>query len=626
MWLIPKNITFLLDASAEEFLSSSSGSKNFSLLDAVVEKSLAHGIGAKVVALDVNKPIADQISDNTNLVMLPPLDNGMQEIIESLTKAGFPVYSFAGDHVVQQGALMSDVVRADEKLLARRIALDLYSLYQNESISPGPRWLEPEHHLTLNMAVANKLNIDLSIDVISSATLVGFNSPDLEKVDIERIINWTLDKNLSLAQSNEQRFLADESILQNRSALWPQLNAKLSHNRRNSTGSAVSTGNPEHDTQVALVLSQNLFSVEKNTDYETAVLGRKASGYDFTATEYDAVLNVTLQYLTVLSANATVDSGIKNLQLSRAILSTSKKRAKLGSGTQGDVYDSEATLANAESSLLSARIQSFETRRAVMETANNRFDENALFAPVDLSHSIFSETHKLVLPYLETLGGIRSLAKASATLAKSSDLSLLASNENLKSNILQVDAAKRGRYTPVVSLTGQAFRYLDSAITNSGSDLEGVDDWSVGVNVEVPIWTSGRLNSVVRQASQQKQSAEFSLRAAKNSVDRNTRNNVFSLAQAWRDIKLGQVALYSAAQSLQINQKSYANGAITIDALQNAQTAYISALNNTINDKYQYLQTLANWQRSVSAIPVLMSEKEYQDWVSMFKQRMLQKH
>lgn len=618
----PKVITFLLDAPAKAFLSSSSGSTKLSLLDAVIKKSKTQGIEAKVVAIDLSEPVSSQVPKDTDLVMLPPFDSGTDEIIASLIQAGYPAYSFAGDHVVKQGALMSDVVSADEEILARRIALDLYSLYKGERIESGPRWLEPEHHITLNMGVARKLGVDMSIDVISNATLVGFNTDDELKVNIVGIIDWTLEKNLLLAQSHEQRLLADENVVQNRSALRPQLNAQLNHNRRNDSGASVNSGSPEHDTQASLVVSQNIYSVERSTNYETALLGRKASDYNYTATEYDSVLNVTLQYLAVLSAEATVNSAIENLQLSRSNYSISNKRSRLGSGTKGDVYDAEAAIATAESNLLAARIQSFEARRAVMETANKRFDENAIFEPVDLSHRIFSDTHSLIQPLLETLGGIRKFAQISAELAKQADPTLLSSNVNLESNKLLVDAARRSRYSPVVSLNGQAFRYLDSAITNSGSDLEGVDDWSVGINVEIPVWTSGRLNSLVRQANQQKQAAELALQATENSVDTTARNGAFSLAQAWRDIKLGKIELESSEKSLHINQKSYANGAITIDALQNAQAAYISALNSTINDKYQYLQALASWQNLVTAMPVLMSKDDYAEWMQSFKQRL----
>ena len=617
--LNPKHITLLLAVNLEHLGAS--------VVDDLIERGKNIGIIIEVVEFNPDKPASAQIAKGAELVMLPPLSHDLStKVIGDLSAHNTPVYTLAGRRIVEQGAMMTDRSDADFKQIARRMALDLYSLYLNEPIPLGPRWLEMKHELILNMGVAVELGIDLPIDVLSAATLVGEMPGGLEAIELVDVVAWVVDKNTSLAQSNRSVRIADEDVIQTHSALLPQLNANFKHERDDNSGASALAGNPVHDTQASLTLSQNVYSVNKKTSYERSQLAQKATQHEYSAVEQNLVLQAINGYLNVLSTQSAINTGTENLRLSRNTLSLSNKRQRFGSGTLADVYTSQSSIATAESALLSTRIQSFEIRRALIELSNTRFDENALFASVDVSNELFSLTHELLLPSLETIGGIRHLANTSAEVAKEVDPDLLASSLTLDSSELQLKAAEKNRFSPEVSISGQTYQFLDSGDSSNGTDLDGVNDWSVSLNVSIPIWNSGNRASLARQASEQKLNAELAHIATRNSLDTAVRNSVFSIAKAWRNIKLGRIELESSQKGLEIDQAAYASGAITITTLQSSQNTYITALEGVAEDKYQYLNALATWQRRMAAMPALMQKTQYEQWAEVFRVRLNANH
>lgn len=607
-----QKVTLLIDTQA-----TSLGESFFTALQ---DKANKMDVKFNIVVLNASGSPSKQLTKDTKLVLLPPMRNGSNQIIKQLKQANIPVFTFEGPTVVEQGAMMTNVVDAVESQIARRIALDIYSLVNKDEIKTGPRWLDPEHHLTINLLVAQQLGVDLPIDIISNATIVGFDDESLQSINLDQVLHWAQDKNDSIALSNQRVQLAKEATLQSRSALLPQITTKLNHTRYSSSGSTVESGNPDQNSQVIVDLSQSLYSLANKTDLAIKQQSLESQSLLASATLQTTIQNAALAYLQVLILDANLAAQQENLRLSRSNSSMAHKREKLGSGAKADVYNAEAAIANANSNLLNARILSLEARRNLSEISNTPFDENVRFKNINLEHQSIKASHQLVLPMLETINGIQQLAIFSTNKAHETSPELLALARELKSSEIQLQSAQRGRYIPEVSLSGKSNRFIQSSTGSSGLNLENVDDFSLSVNVNIPLWTSGRLSSLIRQASHNEISAKINYNANKNNIETTTRNATYNLAQAWQDIKLGEIELKAADKSLTISQSAYANGAITIENLQSVQTTYISALSNAKANVYQYIQALFTWQRQVAALPFLMDKSAYQQWRTSFTQ------
>lgn len=577
------------------------------------------GLQFSITYLDRSLPTADQIPAGVALALVPPMREGSADVIAQIQASNVPVFTFDGPEAVRQGAMMTNLVDTNESLIARSIALDIYGLFQGADFESGPLWLDAEHHLTLNVASAQRMGVDLPIDALSSATVVGFTDANGDGVTLDKALRWVLDKNPDLARSRNSIELADESIIQADSALSPQLSAGLGHSRFSSGGNTVDMGSPDQNTRASIDYTHKLYSLVDRTETEIAKLNKLSQQHLNDANQQIAVVNTLSVYLQILISEASLAAQQENLRLARSNLSMAQKRVKLGSGTAGDVYNSEALIATANSDLLAARIGALEARRSLMDLTNTAFDENAVFADVGLDHPGIAASHRLVQPMLETLSGIQMLAEWSSQKAIDESPALQATSVAIESGRIQLDAADKVRYRPEVQLTGQAYRYLDSSTGSSGDSLDDVDDVSLSLNVSFPLWTSGYLTSRMRQANMQFINSELQYRAGRNTTAVDARNAAFNLAQAWQDIKLGKIALSSASKSLEINQRAYASGAITIEALQSIQTTYIAALSGDRANLYQYIQSLGNWQLQVAAVSYLMEAEAYQQWATDFK-------
>ncbi|MFT5112577.1 MAG: outer membrane protein [Parasphingorhabdus sp.] len=606
-----KPVTLIVDAAVANLGDA--------FFEGLTRSAAKNGLQFSVTFLDRSKPVIDQVPSPIAMALVPPMREGTDTIIKQIQAGNIPVFTFEGPKAVAKGAMMTDIVDANESLIARSIALDIFGLLQGEKLEHGPHWLESEHHLTLNLASAQRMGVDLPVEVLASATVVGFSNLEIDSITLEKALGWVLNKNTGLAQSLNNIKLADESIAQAKSSLLSQFDAAFNHTRNSTAGNTVTTGNPHQNTRASINYTQTLYSIVSHTNYEVAKLNKASQLHQDVARKQGAVVNTMNVFLQVLISEASLSAQQESVRLARSNLSMAQKRATLGSGTVGDVYNSEASIATANSNLLAARIGTLEARRALMDLSNTVFDENSVFEAIGLDHPAVAISHLLVLPLLETLSGIQKLSDWSSNQAVKHSPELQASRVVIDSNRLQLDAADKGRYTPEVKLTGQAYTFLDSSTGSSGANLNGVDDISLSVNVSLPLWTSGRLTSVIRETNNQLINSELEYMASKNTAQVAARNSVFSLAQAWQDIKLGKIALSSAEKSLAINQRAYASGAVTIEALQNIQNTYISALSGDKANLYQYIQGLANWQLQVAAVSYLMESDTYQQWSADFQ-------
>lgn len=605
-----KPITLILDNA-----TASLGSTFFQRLKSKAEK---FGLDLSATFFDKSKPAAEQIESGTALVLAPPID-GSAEIIEQIQNSGTPVFTFEGPKAVEAGALMTDVVDANESLIARSIALDIYGLIQGETLEPGPRWLESEYHLCLNVASAQRMGIDLPIKFISSATIFGFTNVNVNSISLDNALQWVLDKNLVLAQSRNNIDIANESIIQAKSFSSPQFNTSLTHTRNRTNGNTVVSGSPDQNTLASVNYSQTLYSITDRTNHKIAKLDKESRQYLDDANRQNAVINTLNLFLQVLISESSLAAQEENLRLARSNLSMAQKRVKLGSGIAGDIYNFEASIATANSDLLAARIGTLEAKRSLMDLTNTEFDENVVFDDVDLNHPSIATSHQLVQPHIETLNGIQKLASWSSVQAVKESPALQATSIAIDSNRLQLKSVDKVRYTPEVKLVGQAFSYLDSSTGTSGANLDNLDDANLSVSLTLPLWTSGRNTSRVRESQKQLVNSELGYHADRNSAQVAARNAVYNLAQAWQDIKLGKIALSSAEKSFEINQRAYASGALTIEALQSIQNTYISALSADKANLYQYIQVLGNWQLQVAAVNYLMEPVSLQEWSENFQ-------
>jgi outer membrane protein len=176
----------------------------------------------------------------------------------------------------------------------------------------------------------------------------------------------------------------------------------------------------------------------------------------------------------------------------------------------------------------------------------------------------------------------------------------LEANPSLLAARYQADAAKAtarqglSRQLPTVDLIGQYQHqhYLDEEFydpNNVGIGGRDVSGNSIGIQVNVPLFAGGALNSQRLQASYQYQASEEQFRLTHRNISQNARSLTQVVAANAKRVSARRQALVSAESVLQATQSGYEVGTRNAVDLLNAQQRLFQAQSDYANARYDYI-------------------------------------
>lgn len=575
------------------------------------------GIDVQFIALDFEADVASQLPD-FDAAILPTVTASERErtaLLRALQLRKIPSFAVGSDDMVLSGALISDTLDEDRRVLARRVALDLQSAIAGEIRTRGVRSLEPRKSTTINIGTARALDIDFPLDELMTARLVQ-GASNASTLGFLSTLELAADRNLGLRGQGQQVRIDKELVEQARAKRRPQLAAKLDYTRR---GEAL----PEQDIFAALSLSQTIYSPSANADVDVAGLGFDASQKALEQTRLDTVQQTASAYFQALQAQARFETTLRDLTLNRENLGLAEQRKRSGSGSGADIYRWQARIAASETEVLRAYTENTSAQSVLAQLLNTRLQIPSTLSDVDLDQPPFDLLHEGIEPYLNSTGRAELVRKASAARALKNSPQLESVAANVAINDTLEKALKRSYYTPELSVTAAYGRYLDSTVNSAGIELDNEDDWSVTVTAELPLWLGGKRSSLIRQYQAQGELAETQLQNARIALWADSGNAVNALVSNYRSIELSARAEEAALKSQQITQNAYRLGAASVTELLDAQNSYLDAQNNAQIARYQYLTALVDFQVLMGDLPMLLPGAEQQQWLQNFKQSML---
>lgn len=575
-------------------------------------------ISAEFVTLDFQQALDSQL-ENLDAVILPPVSTSEQELqslLEFLQRRKIPSYAVGGDSMVRSGALISDTLDDDERVLARRVALDLQQAISGESQTRGVRLLEPKKRTTINVDTARAIGVDIAIDEIMTARVVQGKRSGLS-LSFLSSLELATNRNLDLRAQMLELRVDQESLEQALAARRPQLSAQLSHTRR---GEAL----PEQDSLAGISLSQTIFSPTENAAVDVARLGVNASKKSVEQTQLDTLQQTSRIYFQALQSQAQYDSNLRDLALNRENLLLAQQRKRSGSGTGADIYRWQAIIAASETAVLNAYTTNTSAQHQLAQLLNTRLQIPTTLADVELNQPPFDLLHEGILPFLQSTGQAELLREASAARALARSPQLDIATANIAVFDTQLNALRRSYYTPELAVTAQYSRYLDSSINAAGIELDDQDDWSVSLTATLPLWLGGTRRSLLSQYAAQSELADTQLQSARIALWANSGNVVDNLVANYRAIGLTQQAEEAALKSQQITQSAYKLGAASVTELLDTQNEYREAQDNTHIARYQYLTALVDFQALMGEMPMLDTAADQLQWLQTFRRSMLE--
>jgi len=366
-----------------------------------------------------------------------------------------------------------------------------------------------------------------------------------------------------LAQRANQRAL-DESIVQARAGLRPQLDVSVTANYARDY-SDTPFGNPDSDSGSASIgLSQTLWSGGRIGHGISAAEANILAGRENLRDIEQTVLASVIQaYADVIRDGEILAIRQSNLGVLQRQLEEASARFEVGEITRTDVAQSESRLAQSEADLANARAQ-LSVSRAVYAAVVGQ-------APGDLAP-------------MPVLPGIPGDFDAALDVALADNPSIRSAAYTLAAAEANVAAAK-AEYMPSARLT--------ASYGGTTSDLGAIDDlgdntrFQAGATVSVPLFTGGLNSSRVAQARERANVAQIN-------VEGERRNTLQAVSSAYAQsissratLQAGEEAVRAATVAAEgVRQEAQVGLRTTLDVLnqelelRNAQITLASARRN----------------------------------------------
>ena len=421
------------------------------------------------------------------------------------------------------------------------------------------------------MICTRSLSLALAVALGSVASLAHAD-------DLIQIYGEARQSDPALAGAEATRDATNENIVQARSALLPQIGASLAYQQAHGStaGPEVVTNDDGSETLLDFGydsygrtltgrLDQSIFDLSRWADLSTAKSTGQAGDANYHAAEQDLLLRVATAYFEVLSAEDTLVFDKSNEEALARQLEQAQQRFEVGLSAITDVNDAKAQHDSAVANVIVSQNTVEDTKEALRQLTNRQpGDLKKLREKLPLDRPNPEDPEAWVATALEMNPNLDSLA-----------YQLDAANSNINS--------ARSGHLPTLS---GSLVYSDMP-TWSDNDATRISDpfhanserWStsVGLSLNVPIYSGGYTSSRVRQSIHNRDYAQDLFEERKRLVERNIRNSYRAVFAGVSEVEATGQAVLSAQSSLDATQAGYEVGTRTIVDVLISQRQLLSA-------------------------------------------------
>ncbi|GAA4859459.1 TolC family outer membrane protein [Luteimonas vadosa] len=416
------------------------------------------------------------------------------------------------------------------------------------------------------------------------------------------------DPQYSAAEST--RLATKEGVVQARSTLLPQISGEASLTRSRSDGASVQQQFDE-DTQqffqftvdsesnttrrdLGLNLRQMVFDRGNFTRVRSQGALSEAADFQLASAGDSLITRTSQAYFNVLVAIETLAAAQAQEAALKKQFDFADKRLEVGLAPITDVHEARAQYD-------SARANTIVVRNAL---------EDAYQALVEITDRPIRNLNALPEDFQPAMPAERG-ADEWVAVAIENNPALRAKELQVESAAANVETAKAGRW-PTVYLNGS---YGDSKVTGDRTSTVGgvgntfpTDQDSrgpqLGVTLNVPIFTGGRISSEIRQAVARRDVASDELVQQRRALERNTRNAYQTLLAGISEVEARKAAVFSARSAYDASQVGLEVGTRTVlDVLNNQQTLFNAEREYALS-RYNFLQNRLLLEQAAGTIDV----------------------
>ena len=419
------------------------------------------------------------------------------------------------------------------------------------------------------------INAGLIGSLLSAA---GWADAQTATMDLKQVYQAALEQDSSIRASRATADSGRERLPQARAALLPQINASAGRNNNNLNSTApnilgdLSTTNDKYASDnKAIQLRQPLMNMQRWLQFEQAKSIVVEAEANLERDLQSLVVRVAGAYFETLMADEQLELVLAQKTTYTALVDAAKKGLAAGSGTRTDVDDAQSRLDMALAQELEARQNQDLTRRQLQLLVNQ---------PVERIAKLNVAALKLALPEPANLNAWTEKAELASPEIK-------AMQARLDQARREVSKSQAG-HLPTLDAVAQWSNSGSENITRINSRYENK---SIGVQLNIPIYSGGYVNSTIRQAVAEQTRAEETLEALRRDLGVRVHKEYRGVSEGVMRVRALEQAVRSAEQMMKSTQMSLKAGSRTQLDVLNAQQQYTLALRDLAQARFVYLMS-----------------------------------
>ena len=561
-----------------------------------------------------NHDLASRIPDDDRAVLygalprLPP--DEFDALIETFIIRKIPTFTLSDRSLVERGMLAADTVDTDWLRLARRNALNIQAVLIGERAQDQPVFFKGKQELTINMETARRIGLSPRFDVLTEATLI--NDVPMQtglELDLAGVANAALQANLDFRAETLNLAASEQDVTAARAGLFPQVGIGGQQLRRRVTPTVQQGALAERSTDVSLSFSQNIYSddVYANLDIQRSVLTGIEAGFD--SARLDLIRDATLAYINVLQVENELSIQKDNLELTKSNLDLARDRVRIGTSTNTDVFRWQSNLALARGDLIRAREQVSQAREQLNQILHLPLTNVTKLKPADNNDAfvISKERFGEIVDNPRAYGWItEKVIETGIILAPE----LAQIDAQIKAKEREIRNRTRDFWLPDLTLDSQFLDNLSQSGVGAGGIGDGLHDWSVAINANLPIFSGGRRRAELARSRLELRRLEVERASLTEKIAQQISAAMHNLYASYANIELSEEAAIAANKTLELVTDAYATGTLGILDLLDAQNQSLSAELGAKNAIYVFLADAIRMQRASGRFEFLLSADE----------------
>lgn len=334
-----------------------------------------------------------------------------------------------------------------------------------------------------------------------------------------------------------------------------------------------------------VTLTQPLFNWQNFQAYKEAGFKAAQAEATFGQATQDLIVRVAQAYFDVL---ASQDS-LAFIQAQKVAISEQLAQAKrnfeVGTATITDTHEAQARFDLATSQEIAAQ-SDLEIRKQALQQIIGRFPERL----------------EPLRPHIEISPPKPDVMEDWATAAANQGYPVRVQEAALQVAAREIDRTRAG-HLPTLNLVGTTGAN-SSSVSSVGISNTPTDSTTrtIGLQLSVPLYSGGNVNSLVRQAVANREKAQQDLESSRRTAALSARQAFLGVTNGRAQVKALEAALVSSQSALDSNKLGYEVGVrINIDVL-NAQQQVYSTLRDLSRARYD---TILNGLRLKAAAGIL---------------------